>query len=35
MSRGLTQIERRRLSIGSRLTLPMRMRNTSMPYLSA
>ena len=34
-SRGLNQIDRRRLSIGFGLTLPMRMQNTSMPYLSA
>src|SRR5512140_3723446 len=34
-SRGLSQIESLRLSTGAGLTLPMRMQNTSMPYLSA
>ena len=35
MSRGLIQIDRRRLSIGAGFTLPMRIMNISMPYLSA
>ena len=34
-SRGLNQIDSRRLSIGSGFTLPMRIMKTSMPYLSA
>ena len=35
MSRGLIQIDRRRLSSGNGCTLPMRTMYISMPYLSA